>query len=100
MPRLIEIRAADPLPAALSVRVGDILFVHAAGVRLNSGSVVSLGEFTTAVIGTDGELHTPEGLPNIVVLQAQRPGQAKFQIVSGTVYSDPRNRSIRIIVQP
>ena|ERR1043165_6546394 len=92
MPRLIEVQdVAAPAPH-LTAQTGDVLLFRAAGARLLSGSGVlePLGPFVTAVLAGTGEVLTPEGPPNTVLVRANGPGRAQLEVISGDPFHNPQ----------
>jgi hypothetical protein len=67
----------------LRVEVGDLLILPAVGgyVRNGSGSMKLLGVFMSAVVGTNGEVLSPAGLPNVVAFRACRVGSATIEVL-------------------
>ena len=75
MARLIEVEDVRACPPGLTIGVGDVLLFHATGghVRSGGGAVELLGPYVQAVVGTDGQVLTPMGPPNAVLLRARGP---------------------------
>ena len=90
MARLIEI-ADLKVAAELSVRVGDVLLVRAAGGRIRTGEEVVefLGPFVAAVVGDDGNVYTPMGPPNVLLFRAVRAGLGRVEIITGEPFGSP-----------
>jgi hypothetical protein len=91
MSRLIELRLTESLPETLHLDVGDVLLVAATGGHVHSGPDVLelLGPFLPGVMGSDGEVITPAGLPNAVIFLARRAGDAMINLVAGD-WQSPR----------
>lgn len=102
MTRFIPVReSADGLPDRVHIQPGDVLWVTAVGARVRSGTAVEvLGILQEAVLGTDGRALAPMGTPNVVLLQAQQPGQSDIDLVTGDPWHSARSRTITVIVQP
>jgi hypothetical protein len=85
MPRLIEVQDARACPSPLTVGRGDVLLFRATGGRVRDGSDVIelLGPFLPAVVGDDGNVLAPMGLPNTVLFRARGPGQALIDVITG-----------------
>jgi hypothetical protein len=90
------------LSPAHEIAVGDILFFHASGGHVRSeGEVVELlGVFTTAVVGTNGQILEPAGPPNTVLFRARNPGEAKIAVMGGDPFHDSKKIEFRIRVGP
>ncbi|AXF04341.1 hypothetical protein [Paraburkholderia hospita] len=85
MSRLIELRLTDSLPGTLHIEGGDVLIVPAMGGHVLSGADVLefLGPFLPGVMGEDGHVITPAGLPNGIMFVARRAGHATIDLVAG-----------------
>ena len=100
MGRLIEIEPAQDLPPSLNICVGDLLKFWASGGRVESGAEVCemLGPFLTSVVGTNDELLSPSGAPNVVLFLARRPGQATIDIVTGDPWHATQTTTLKLTV--
>jgi len=67
----------------LKVKVGDILIFSAAGgqVRGDHCLMKMLGVFVSAVVGTNGDVLSPAGPPNVVVFHACRAGSSTIELL-------------------
>jgi hypothetical protein len=83
--RLLEIQNSQELPLTLSLNVGDILLVRASGGHSRTGNSVvqMLGPYVPGVVGTNGQMLTPEGPPTAVLFLANSTGQAQIDVVTG-----------------
>lgn len=101
MARLIEIQDAAACRGPLAVRVGDVLMLRAAGVRVDPGSeaLELLGPFTPALVGDNGEVLSAMGAPGTVLLRARQAGGAEIAVVAGDPFHAPRTTRLRIVVQ-
>jgi hypothetical protein len=95
MERLIEVTDASLVGSRLAVRVDDLLIVDAVGGRVASGEAVAelLGPLMRSVVGTHGQVVTPTGGPNVLVVRAVHPGAAQLELAFGTP-SGPRVRTV------
>lgn len=102
MARLIEIQAVAGCPSPLVARSGDVLLFRATGGRLESGgnTVEMLGAFVPAVIGDDGSILQPMGLPDTVLVLARRPGRARIAVILGDLSQPPQAVRVSIHVEP
>jgi hypothetical protein len=100
MGRLID--AGGEFPAALAIRVGDLLRFGASGGHVLSGSgVVQLvGPFVPAVIGTNGQVLSPMSGPTTVLFLARAPGDARIDVVTGDPWHGSRTIALDIHVEP
>jgi hypothetical protein len=100
MGRLIEVQRGQHCPSPLHLRPGDVLLLHAAGGRLRPGSegVEILGPFLPAVVGDHGEVLTPAGTPNTVLLRALRPGHATIDLTTGDPWHSPGTTTLEMAV--
>jgi hypothetical protein len=108
MARLIEIQNTDEMPPALMLQVGDVLWFAASGGRVQSGdgdefdtavSVEMLGAFLQSVIGTNGQILSPMGAPNVVLFVARSPGQATIEVFTGDPFRQTQPAVLDIIVE-
>jgi len=98
MPRFIEIQDPEVYSASEHISVGDVLFFHASGARVRSGVDVidMLGTFVAAVVGTEGQILTPQGPPNVVLFRALHPGKVSIDLVTGDPFDRRKTTSLRI----
>jgi hypothetical protein len=82
--------------------LGDVLLFHATGGRIRSGDdvVELLGPFLSAVLGDDGKVWTPLGLPNTVLFRARKPGRAEIDVITGDALHSPRTTELSVDVEP
>lgn len=102
MARLIEVQRPDDCISPLVIRVGDVLLIRATGARLRSGGVAVevLGPFLQAVVGTSGDVVSPEGPPSVVLVRARRPGAAAIELISGDPWRRARASSLDVAIKP
>jgi hypothetical protein len=100
MARLIEIQDPAACPTPLTVRVGDMLLLRAAGglVRSGVGCVELLGSFVSAVLGDNAEILSPMGAPSTVLVLARQPGQASIVVTSGDPFHSPQTTELFLSV--
>ena len=100
MARLIEIPGGDALPASLTLAVGDVLAIGAAGGRVREGSdvVESLGAFVPGVVGMNGEVMAPTGAPSTVLFHARRGGRATIDLMQGDPWHSPAPSTLEVTV--
>lgn len=99
MARLVEV--GDPLPAALTVRAGDLLNFSASGGLVERGKKVlrPLGPFKPGVVGLNGQLLSPETGPTNMLFHAVGPGKARLTLFAGGGLAPARRHSIEVIVE-
>jgi hypothetical protein len=102
MRRLIEIEQTQDLPPDFTLGVGDVLKFWATGGRVESGAgVVELfGPLLTSVVAANGEILSPMGGPNVVLLHALRLGRATVDLVTGDPWRAVRTQTLKITVAP
>lgn len=102
MARLIEVPDAEKCASDLPLQVGDMLLFHASGGRIGSGgdAVEILGPYLEAIVGEDGNVLTPMGAPNVVLVRARRPGRAAIDVITGDPWDGPRTTRLGIRVEP
>jgi hypothetical protein len=102
MARMIDIQpGVEPVPADLTVAVGDVLRLAASGGRVVTGACVELlGIYTEGVLGIDGQVMEPMGPPSTVVFRAAAPGHAELDVVVGDPFHGPETRRLRVRVEP
>ena len=101
MNRLIEVRpVARVLPSVLGVGVGDVLKFAASGGKVTAGTAVELlGVLTQSVLGTDGQVLTAQGPPNVVLFRAVTAGPATIDVVTGDPWRSPSTQRIDLTVE-
>jgi hypothetical protein len=106
MGRLIEAQDVRSLPVPLVLDVGDVLRCHAFGGRIVSASssgatnpVRLLGPFVEAVVGIAGQLVSPYGPPNSLLIAAQAPGQTSVSLNVGDPWGQFDEVTVDIVVQ-
>ena len=101
MGRLIEVANISMCPSPMTVHVGDVLLFRAAGGLVLSGNdaIELLGAFVTAVVGTDGSIVSPAGLPNAVLYRARGAGKSRIEVVTGEVFHSPQQTELDINVK-
>jgi hypothetical protein len=101
MGRLIQVPRAPACPSHLTVKAGDALLFTAVGVRVRSGAdiVTIVGPFTPGVIGDDGQVLSPAGPPNAVMVVARQAGQAAIDVISGDPWHATQTTSLSLTVE-
>jgi hypothetical protein len=101
MPKLIEVQREQFGFAAHRMAVGDLLFFHATGGQVRSGSEIMelIGSFVTAVVGTEGQILEPLGPPNAVLFRALSPGEAEISVFAGDPFHNPTMTEFRISIR-
>jgi len=101
MSRLIEVRRVEDCASPLKIRVGDVLMLAASGARLQVGddAVELSGPFQSAVVGTTGEVMTPEGPPNAVLVRGRQPGLATIDVFAGESFRASRPSTLTVAVE-
>lgn len=102
MARLIEVPDAEKCASDLPLQVGDVLRFHASGGRIGAGGdvVEMLGPFLEAIVGEDGNVLTPMGAPNVVLVRARRAGRAAIDVITGDPWRMPQTTRVGISVKP
>lgn len=102
MPRLIAFRPSDRVPAKLHLTVGDVLMFPASGGHILSGTYIMsmLGAYKPGVVGDDGQVIAPEGLPGAVLFCALGPGNAAIDVVTAIPGGKRSVRQVDIVVGP
>jgi hypothetical protein len=98
--RLIEIRGEDSIPAALTLAVGDVLMVGAAGAQVRDGPDVvdMLGAFVPGSVARSGEVLSPQGAPSMVLFRATGAGAATLELISGDPFHSTRRHTLELTV--
>ena len=101
MSRLIDVQRVEDCTSPLKVHVGDVLVLAASGARVRAGDkVVELsGPFQSAVVGTTGEVMSPEGPPNAVLVRGRRPGLATIDVFAGESFRASRPSTLTVAVE-
>lgn len=101
MGRLIQLRQAQDSPKSLALRVGDVLIVKATGVLVQSGAdvVETLGPFVQGVTLENGDIVSPVGAPNTVLLLTRRSGLARIEIIVGDPWHKTQGKMMDITVK-
>lgn len=101
MSRYIDVRPEEEgLPDQLVLSVDDVVRVAATGGRVLSGAAVELvGILTESVVGTDGTVVTPMGVPGTVLLRAREPGEAVVEVVTGDPFRSSVTRTVAVRVE-
>jgi hypothetical protein len=102
MSRYVDVRfGADGVPAELVLGVGDVVRFAATGCRVVSGAAVEVvGVLTESVLGTDGSIVSPMGVPGTVLLRAREPGAATVEVFTGDPFGSPVRSEVAVRVQP
>src|SRR5215213_4629999 len=102
MGRMIEVQNVRGGPASLTIQPGDVLLFSARGghVRAGGDTVEMIGPLRSAVVGDNGAVITPMGVPNTVLFRALQVGRAVIDVVAGDVRSSPEPVVLSIVVEP
>ena len=102
MSRYVDVRSgADGVPAELVLGVGDVVRFAATGCRIVSGSAVEVvGILTQSVLGTDGSIVSPMGVPGTVLLRAREVGEATVEVVTGDPFGAAARHAVAVRVEP
>jgi hypothetical protein len=100
MARFVDLGEPANWPSTLAVGVGDVISLGASGAHIPPAAdcVEVLGPFVPAVLGDTGEILTPMGAPNTVLLVARRPGRAIVELFIGDPWRGSRSSNIEIAV--
>lgn len=101
MARLIEIQNVQSLPAEIILHVGDLLLVKVSGGQVISETkaIKIIGPFIDSLLLDDGEIISPMGAPNTIMLFARQPGQAQLEIIVGDPWFGPKIKKLEIVVK-
>jgi hypothetical protein len=101
MSKLIEIGPTQGLPARLAIKVGDVLKFRATGARVPSPTNVLeiIGFYISSVVGDDGQVLTPMGAPNAVLIIGRHPGRAMLEVVTGDPWNGGRTTKLQVDVE-
>jgi hypothetical protein len=99
--RLIEVQDVGAY-SLVTLRTGDALLLRAAGVRIQEGGDVIevIGPFVAAVLGDSGDVITPMGPPNTILLRARQSGRAVIDVITGDPFYAPGTTTLNLDVQP
>ena len=102
MGRMIEVQNVRGGPSSLTIQPGDVLLFSAPGghVRAGGGTIEMIGPLRSAVVGDNGAVITPMGVPNTVLFRALQVGRAVIDVVAGDVRSSPEPVVLSIVVEP
>jgi hypothetical protein len=97
---MIEVQDIASCPPSLTILVGDLLTFPASGGQIHAGQgvVELLGPFIPAVLGAEGEVVAPMGMPGTLLVVARTPGHAVVTVFSGDAFRPPQAAEIRISV--
>jgi hypothetical protein len=100
MGRLIEVQAPRKGPPRVTIQVGDVLLFQAFGGHVREGGKVveMLGPFVQAILGDHGEVLTPQGPPNTVLVRALGPGRAVLDVITGNPFYETQTVAWTIMV--
>jgi protein involved in polysaccharide export with SLBB domain len=91
----------DGVPAELVLGVGDVVRLAATGCRVVSGTAVELvGILTESVVGTDGSIVSPMGVPGTVLLRATEVGQSVVDVFTGDPFGSSMSHTVTVRVEP
>jgi hypothetical protein len=78
-----------------------MLVFGATGGHVHSGAEVVeiLGAFVPGVLGNNGEILSPMGAPNAVLVLARRPGRATIDVVTGDPWHAPKTTALSITIE-
>ncbi|MET7247210.1 hypothetical protein ABZT49_28060 [Methylobacterium sp. EM32] len=99
---MIDVPSQTALPAAISLRMGDVLLVRATGGAVAAGDAVEcLGALGAAALHPDGSVLAAMGGPDAVVFRARAPGRATIEVVRGSSPGGPsRITTVSVSVAP
>jgi hypothetical protein len=101
MGRLIELQQAQDSPTSLKLRVGDLLIIKATGIHIESGADIleTLGPFVPGLMLENGNIVSPVGAPNTVLLLTHRSGLARIKMIIGDPWHRSDSRMLEITVE-
>jgi len=102
MGRMIEVQNVRGGPSSLTIQPGDVLLFSALGghVQAGGGTIEMIGPLRSAVVGDNGAVITPMGVPNTVLFRALQVGRAVIDVIAGDVWSAPEPVVLSIVVEP
>ena len=100
MGRLIEVQHPDEVRGPIVIQVGDMLRFNASGGRLlgNNSVLEWVGNFSTAVLGTNGEVVSAVGGPNTVYVRAVSGGSSMIEVIGGDPWHSSGSTRVKIEV--
>jgi hypothetical protein len=100
MRRLIETDDAAAVVSRVTICVGDVLLFAATGSRVISGSenIEIVGPLVRSVIGDDGQVYSPAGPPNSVMVVARQPGNAVIEVMTGDPWHATRTAKLDVAI--
>ena len=101
MARLIEVQDAQVCSSPMIIMLGDLVQFSATGGRVRNGrSLECIGAFISSVIGDDGNVFVPSGLPNKVLFRATHHGECLVDVFTGDPFHGSRIITMTIDVIP
>ena len=100
--RLIELQPDAALQSRLAVNVGDVLLVAAFGVLVDSGgeAIEVVGPLAPGMVGTSGDVLSPAGAPNTLLIVARKPGRSVLAFKVGDPWHAPQTASLDLEIRP
>jgi hypothetical protein len=101
MSRYVDARfRADGVPTELVLGIGDVVRFAATGCRIVAGGAVEVvGILTESVLGTDGSILSPAGVPGTVLLRAREVGAATVEVFTGDPFGSSVRHEVAVLVE-
>src|SRR5438445_13863619 len=99
---LIEVDTTESFPETLQLSVGDCLSINASGASVEQGSenLELFGPLVETVLGSNGEMLTPCGLPNRILFLAREQGRAKAIVTKAAGFQSATVTHITVLIEP
>jgi|SRR4051812_13626018 len=101
MGRIIEVDDITALPDSIAVGRADVLILKVTGAQVTIGShlLEMIGPLIPGVIAGNGQIISPEGAPNTIVLVARQSGEAQIQVATGNPFYTSGTKVIKVCVE-
>jgi|SRR4249919_2296171 hypothetical protein len=102
MGRLIDYQPALAPGSRLAINVGDVIVIKVSGVRVREGAdiVEVLGPLMSSVVGDTGEVFSPMGTPNAIVIVGRAAGHATLELMLGEPWRTPKRSTLDLEIAP
>ena len=102
MGRLIDYQPAVAPGSRLTINVGDVVVIKASGARIQRGAkgVEIFGPLMSSVVGDTGEVFSPIGTPNTILIVARGVGHAILELTFGDLWRAPKRLTIDLEIAP
>jgi hypothetical protein len=89
------------MPSIITIGRADVLLFRASGGRVTAGTGLMqvIGPLITGVVVNNGQILSPGGAPNAILILAVKAGKAQLEIVTGDPFYMPVSISIEVIIE-